>query len=348
MRLNTALIARNLAHVLRRGSPDLESHACEHHQLCPPEDCDGRAALYPPGALERIRGLSPWRDWPTERALIEGAPVRHASSDAFVIRDVVLAGGYLYRGRAKARVGQGRARMFDPALPPRAHLPEASVVATWTGADFFGNFMQDSLPLEMLASGGRGLGAPHQSYAHAPGYRALLGMAAPEMPGNVRVDRLTIFRDFAQNSLKSNRYHSLRARLRSQITATPPRGIFVRRGEDGAPRRLTNEAALVDFLAGRGFDILDPARMDATELARRALDSPIVIAVEGSHLAHAIYALADRGAFLVIQPPDRFAMPYKEFADCMQMTFGFVVGRPDAAGFSVDLDEIRLMLDALS
>ena len=122
----------------------------------------------------------------------------------------------------------------------------------------------------------------------------------------------------------------------------------MRRGSDGERRQLVNEAALADLLVAKGFDIIDLDRMDAAEIARRTLDAPIVIGVEGSHLSHAIYAMADSGAFLVIQPPDRFAMPYKEYADRMGMGFGFVVALPDAGGFAVDLDDIRMMLDRLA
>ena len=61
-----------------------------------------------------------------------------------------------------------------------------------------------------------------------------------------------------------------------------------------------------------------------------------------------VYSMADNGAFLVIQPPDRFAMPYKEFADRMGMRFGFVVAEPADGGFAADTDEILAMVDRLS
>lgn len=348
MRLNRALLRRLGYRALRLGSADLESHASSRRVLCPAADYSAQPALYPEGALDRILSLSPWRDRDTETALIEGRGGHHAASEALDIPDVVLAGAWLYRRGARARVGHGEARLFDD-LPPRRNLPEAHLAATWTGADFFGNFMQDSLTLEMLPpQDALHLGAPTKPYGHAAGYRALLGLAQPQMIGHARIGRLTLYRDFAQNALKAERYHRLRARLRTSLGPTqPPAGIFLRRGRSGEARELANEAALAAVLARQGFDIIDPETLDAEEIARRALDAPVVVAVEGSHLAHAIYTLADAGAFLVIQPPHRFAMPYKEYADCMGMRFGFVVGRPVGDGFEVDLDEIRLMLDML-
>ena len=65
-----------------------------------------------------------------------------------------------------------------------------------------------------------------------------------------------------------------------------------------------------------------PARLGAENIARRDPRARIVIGVEGSHLSHAIFSMADDGAFLKAQPPDRFAMPYKEFADRLGHRFG--------------------------
>lgn len=348
MRLNHAHLLRQARRALRLGTTDLEAQAVARRVLCPAQDYRSRPALYPEGALDRIQALSPWRNRDTEWALIEGRGGNHAATEALEIPDVVLAGAWLYRGAARARVGHGAARLWQD-LPPRRDWPEAHLVASWTGADFFGNFMQDSLTLEMLPpEGAPRIGAVTKPYAHAPGYRALLGLAPPDLPGHARIRRLVLYRDFAQNALKVDRYRALRARLRATLgPGQPPAGIFLRRGQSGEARPLQNEPALMALLSGLGFDIIDPETLEPAEIARRALNAPVVVAVEGSHLAHALFTLADAGAFLVIQPPQRFAMPYKEFADCMDMRFGFVLGRPLAQGFQVDLDEIALMLDRL-
>jgi hypothetical protein len=348
--LNVALIGRNLRRLVGGPAPDLRDLATETWDIWPPEEVPGRPALHPDGALERIRGLSPWRDRETENALIRGDPVRHAATRAHVVRDAVLAGAFIFRGAAKERVGHGTARFLDPSLGRCTDLAEAHLVSTWTGADFFGNFLCDSLTLEMIPPPGSvGIGAPGKPYRHEDGYRQLLGLPRPQMPGHARVGRLTVYSDYGQNSHKRRRYEELRRRLRQDKAPQPaPPGVFLRRGTDGEPRCLVNEAELADRLSLHGFDILDPARLEPAEIVRRSLDARIVVAVEGSHLSHAVYTLAERGAWLVIQPPDRFALPYKEFADCLGMDFGFVVATPAGEGFAVDLDEIDRMLDRLS
>jgi capsular polysaccharide biosynthesis protein len=123
--------------------------------------------------------------------------------------------------------------------------------------------------------------------------------------------------------------------------------VFLCRGSDGELRQLANQTALAEMLAGMGFDIIDLATTDALSIARRSLGARIVVGVEGSHLSHALYSMADGGAFLVIQPPDRFALPYKEYADRLGLRFGFVVGSAAETGFTVDLDEMARMLDRL-
>lgn len=349
--LNGALISHNFARLLGYGAADLTSRAIERLELCPTEEAERPPAIYPPGSLERIRELSPWRNWATERGLIEGVPIRHCPTEALILPKVTLAGGYLYRGSTRERVGFGPARMLDPDLPPYCTFPEAHLVSSWSGADFFGNFMQDSLTLEMIpGAAAQRVAAPTRSYLHATGYRALLDLPAPPMPRHARIDRLVFYHDVAQNSHKRARYRELRARLRRHAGGgSAVAGIFLRRGQfHGEPRRMLNEDDLANLLSGLGFDIIDPEQLSAETIARRALDAPIVIAVEGSHLAHAIYALAEAGSFLVIQPPDRFAMPYKEITDCLGMRFGFVVGYPAERGFRADPDEIKWVLEKLA
>ncbi|TNF63897.1 MAG: glycosyltransferase family 61 protein [Burkholderiales bacterium] len=350
MGLNTALLGRHVRRLLAGRAPDITEMASDMQELWPQQVSPGRPALFPPGALERCLGLSPWRDWQTEQALIRGDPVVHAATQAYLLRNAVFAGTHLYLGPCKHRVGHGEARYLEPDLPPRQHVPEAHLASVWTGADFFGSFLRDNLTLEMIPSAqDRKIGARGKRHRHAAGYRDLLGLPEPPIPGHARIDRLTIYRDYGQNQFKRQRYDSLRSRLRASVPGSPGApGVFLRRGTDGEARRLLNEEALLERLAAKGFRIVDPAHAESVQIAAQMLDAPIVIAVEGSHLSHAVYTLAAGGAFLVIQPPDRFALPFKEFADCMEMRFAFVVARPADGGFVVDTGEIDMMLDRLA
>lgn len=306
-------------------------------------------ALYPDGALDRIEAASPWEDVASLRDRIEGGPGSHGASRAYLIEDVDLSGACLYRGAARAQPGYGRARPWRTG-GATVRLEEAHLVSAWSGSLFFGPFLRDTLPLGLIPEAGApSLTMTSKAYAHAPGYRALVDLPSPPCPGAARIARLTVYEDFAQNSFKAERYRELRARLRRHVTdPARPSGVYLKRGATGESRMLTNEAEIEALLAGFGFDIVEPAKLEPAEIARRMTDTALVISIEGSHLAHAIYTLADDGAFLVIQPPDRVALPYKEYADRMEMRFGFVVGRPAPGGFSADPGEIAAMVERLA
>ena len=125
------------------------------------------------------------------------------------------------------------------------------------------------------------------------------------------------------------------------------RDSYLRRGAAGESRVLVNEAALESALQSLGFDVIDPDQLSAREIARRSLDARLIMGVEGSHLSHALFSAADGACFLVVQPPYRFAMPYKEFTDRMDMRFALVVADPAPGGFAVDLNDIHRLLERL-
>jgi hypothetical protein len=351
MRLNLAMLKWGV-HRLRAGqTADIRSVATREWLLCPDETATIPPAIYLDGALDRVSALSPWRDWKSEKSLIDGGPCDHAASRACLVEHVEISGAHIYRGSAKSRHGFGQERIVLSDSDRRQHLDHAHLVSNFTGSNFFGNFLLDDLPLGLIPEpGAPSIVVASNSYPHEAGYRDLLSLPRPPLLRNASVRRLVVYTDFAQNSFKASRYQELRNRMRRNFSGAASRsgpGIYLKRGATGERRILTNEADLERLLESLGFDIIEPATLTSQEIARRGLDARIVIGVEGSHLSHAIYTVADGGSFLVIQPPDRFAMAYKEFTDRVGLRFGFVVGRPDHDGFTVDLDELKQMLDKL-
>lgn len=349
MRPDIAYLKWGLRRAVAGRMADLNAAASRVWELCPGETVTVPPAIYPDGALERIVAASPWEDAATLEDRIRGGPGTHGASRAYLIEDVDLSGAYLYRGAARSQPGHGRARPWRQG-GARIGLEAAHLVSAWSGSLFFGPFLRDTLPLGLIPEAGApAITMVGKTYAHAPGYRALVDLPCPPCPDAARIGRLTVYEDFAQNSFKAARYRTLRDRLRGNVTdpARPP-GVYLKRGATGEARMLTNEAEIEALLAGFGFDIVEPAKLEPAEIARRMTDTPLVISIEGSHLAHAIYTLADNGAFLVIQPPDRVALPYKEYADRMDMRFGLVVGHPAPGGFSADPGEIAAMVERLA
>lgn len=350
--VNGPMLRRGLRRLRQGRAVGIEEVALRSWEICPAETVPTRPALHPPGAPERILRLSPWREEAEERALIRGEPARHAPTRAYLVGGAELAGSWVYRGAAKAGHGFWPDRLLLPGLGPCRHLPEAHLVSNRAGSRFFGNFLLDDFPLAMIPpAGAAAVALPTQPYPHEAGYRALLGLPAPERLRHARVERLTLYTDYAQNAFKKARYLELRARMRARfpgLPAGPGPLVYLKRGATGERRLVANEDALEALLAAAGFDIVEPARLEAAEIARRTLGARLVVGVEGSHLSHVIYTLAEGATLLVLQPPDRFAMAYKEFTDRMEMRFAFVVGLPAPDGFRVDLPELAGMLERLA
>lgn len=334
---------------MRRGHAELRNVATRSWEVCPSEKVTTPPAIYLAGETDRIRGYSPWTNRTTEEVSIQGGWAEHAPTRAFVLENTRIAGPMIYCGAYRAGHGHGPERKtLSPGVTTRV-LPHAHLGSAWAGSHFFGPFLRD-LPLEMIPAPGEPvIGLTGKAYPHAAGYRSLLGLFAPEVVQRGKIRALTVYEDFAQNSFKASRYRILRQRLRDTLgrPASAPAGVYLRRGEGGEPRILVNEAAVETVLATRGFDILDPSAMDAETLARRCLEAPLIVSIEGSHVSHAIYPIAEDGTFVILQPPDRFSTVHKQFADALGMRFAFQVGTPEEGGFSVEPGMLMRLLDQI-
>lgn len=352
MRPNLPMIARRARRLLVRDVPTLTSLAAESWTLCAAETRDAAPAVHLEGALDHVTGLSPWRSWEVERSIIDGRAGSHAASTAHLIENVDLVGAFLYKGAAKAQPGYGTESWTLPAGDAVEHIEEACLVTSTEGSHFFGPLLQSDFPLELIApNDARNFTVVTKPFEHAAAYRRLFELPQERRLTRARLRRLIVYTDFAQNSFKIARYVELRRRLRTQVVPAGrarQRGVYLSRGRTGELRILSNEQAIIQFLDSQGFEILEPGCLHADEIAARTLEAPLVISVEGSHLSHAIFSMKDRGTMLVLQPPDRFAMPYKEFTDSLEMRFAFLVGSKTADGFEVPIDDLRRMLDRLS
>ena len=57
-------------------------------------------------------------------------------------------------------------------------------------------------------------------------------------------------------------------------------------------------------------------------------------------MLHGFYNAAEGASFLALVPPTRFGNIIKNYTDCLEMQYGFVVGEPSGEGFKVELDEV--------
>lgn len=112
-------------------------------------------------------------------------------------------------------------------------------------------------------------------------------------------------------------------------------------------RAIRNPIPLETFLEARGFTIIDPDRMTSAQIVEATQGAKIILGVEGSHLAHGIYTIADGGTFCILQPPYRFNNIFKDFTDAIGLNYAFTVGHEVEGGFNVDLDELLRLIDRI-
>lgn len=350
MRLNIPMLKRLALRLADRKFVDIHSLAARVLVLHPEETVSLPPAIHPEGSLERITGLSPWRNLSQENRQIFGGEVVLPPSLAYFVESVDIVGSIIYRGPAKYHPGYEPEQFILGELGSHKRIANANLVTTVGGSHFFGAMLLDDFVLELNADDpGNNIRLASKRYEHEPGYRELLGLNSSPLTRNASVGCLKLYTEPSNNSFKAARYHTLRERIRKNFkeATTSPRGVYLKRGSLGEPRLLVNEREIEQFCLGLGFVTVEPTKLSVEDIVRLTMDAPIVVSVEGSHMSHTLFTMANHASFVVLQPPDRFSTVYKEFTDCMGMRFAFAVGLPTSGGFTVPLDDMQRVLQLI-
>ena len=321
------------------------ANICEaSSQLCPPQSQQTPPAIYLPRDLERVTTVFEDTTMEQELARLRGGHRHHTACTAYELRKVTLSQGFLFKG-------PWRMRLLETALPsgPTQHLDHATLTGTLYGSRYFAHWLTDDLTLSLAAeiTGGQPFIPGRRLYTHEPAYRQLFQIDPPSL-NRATFDRFTFIGDHGQNSFKKQRYLTLRNRILPRTAVTPGKRVILRRGTSGVSRRLQNEPEIEDLLASEGFAIVDPSALTAAQLTEQCAGAEIVIGVEGSQLAHAIYVMAEGGILCAFQPPYRFNNLFKDYTDCLGLHYALLTGVASQHGFTISLDEIRELLDRLS
>lgn len=332
-----------LRRVLRR-SPSLAEISTRSWTLCEAEQAIAPAALYIPESLERVFGVMSDTTMESELRRIRGGRVEHAATIVHTVDRCRLIRGSLYAGAWKHPLLE---RPRSASQPDEWRAKTGALACSLYGNIYFGHWLRYDLTLTLAAESlDEPVIAARPAYRHEPGYRRLFDLERRTCAEAV-FDRLLVLVDIGQNSFKRRRYQELRARLRSRHGEGRPGMIYLRRGTLGGreQRRLLNGPEIERFLTAQGARIVDPDNMSADEIVREMLGAKLVFSTEGSHIAHAIYAMAEDGVLFTLQPPGRFNNVYKDFTDCFGMRYAFVTGQQGEGGFTVPTDDIARTLD---
>jgi capsular polysaccharide biosynthesis protein len=163
----------------------------------------------------------------------------------------------------------------------------------------------------------------------------------------VYADRLITYQDHGQGSHKQARYAQIRDRLHARFGGGDATGcVYLCRGRTGATRLIVNEAALIDDLVARNWQILDIASASVAQLQRALCRARVVVSIDGSHLAHAHLALRPGALMVVLMPHDRFTSIHLGYCRAHGVIPAMVVLLgAQGGGYQVNLDELLRTID---
>jgi Glycosyltransferase 61 len=326
----------------RKPSRTLESVAVKTWEIAPGEVAIAPPAYFLPNQLERVTGWTFASEHP--RRAMEGGNVVHGATRGFLLKDVWLLDGSLYKDDAYAWLLPRSSWL--PQVRVESEIDRGALFCSAMGNKYFGQWlMDDCATYQMAAAEGVPVTTAQPVNIHTNGYEDWLGMK-PVRLNNAFFKELVVFDDVGQNRHKHLRFRAMNERVLSHVRVSPHPGVFILRGGTGDLRLEINEIELAEHLRDRrGFRILDPAKTDVPTIVAACAGARTIIGVEGSGLMHGILALQPGGSVLTLQPPDRFVRVYKDLTDRDHQYFGFVVGYAVGKGFLIDPVEVERTLD---
>ncbi len=298
------------------------------------------------GEIEKIKGYESATSREQEQLRINGGRREHAATIGRVIRDAELCGDYIYKKSAKMQIGVKPEKIFYESQN-FMEIDAAALACSWSDTKYFGHWVTDGISLLMAA---RDLAPPIRNSelmtTHQNQYLSIIEMSYLEFNcGKVR--ELIILEDFGQNKYKRERYEKIRYAFRRAGTEPSHPGVIILRGTSGTDRTLVNEDQVANYLLSIGFRIIDPQRQSAGEIVAAIRGARVVIGVEGSHLAHGLFSMAPEGTLVVLQPPYRFNNVHKDYTDCLDLKYAFMLGEPCEGGFSISMNNLKKTLDLI-
>ena len=316
--------------------------AAEIRELEPASSVPCRAPVALPGELDRVRDFFGGREAQVPRLLAttreEGPTLSYRLPNALLADFTVYSRGRyeVYSAGAKRPVLTGSAQEFD----------EAQLCTTNCAQTYFGHFLRESLPLEVLAKqrGMTALTFARKPWLHEAGYRDVVGLQ-PATTNFARVRNLWITDERMLNEGWKMRFREVREAVRGKVRPAGDTPVYLRRGTLGTARNLLNEEAVCERLESAGFRIIAPESMSPAEIAAALAAAKVVACVEGSVQQHAFIAMPEGSTMVSIQPPHRFNSVAKLLTDAIDATFAFVVAEPASDGFTIAPERILKTLD---
>lgn len=328
----------------------LAQAATRSHVLCEAAEVPAITPFVWEAHLPRIRGAAQFTVEHTisqflrRKTFLFRPVVAHWLGDATMLDGSVYCRGY----RHDLRAFDSRRRVGLKPTGPTAEIGEAALVSTSLGSTWWGHWLEDDVPLQLLTEPfAPPVGHWRAPYRYEASFQEALGVVAPARYGAALFKKLLVVDDAGQNPDKTRRYHVLRER-----TSRLPRGhhrVFLSRGASGARRILVNEAEVRARLEGQGFTTVDVATCTAQQLIATCTGASVVVSVEGSHLAPLLYLMANFSTMIILNPPFQVQTTVATVALFCSISSGMFICEPSGnsrTDFVADPEELLRFIDA--
>ena len=276
----------------------------------------------------------------TATTAISRPPKTISFENAHVFGGQIFANGkrYLVSDTSPYGAMTGPVRQFDEITLAQSH----------TGSTVFGHWLTDDCALrEFPGMEQQSIAIPRPAWADRIPYERLFQQSWDEIPA-FAAKRLNLLEELGFSQDKAARHTRLRKRLRLHAhKPSNPGGVFyLIRGSTGNIRHMANETELIARLETAGVSAIQ-CESGIETMLKRCLDARLIIGIEGSQLAHAIYMLGAGGAVMAIQPPDRFCSAHHDWSRFLGMRYGTVVGHQVDDNWIAQPDEVIQMINIL-
>ena len=171
---------------------------------------------------------------------------QHGATRAFLLKDVILFDGRLFKGRNCLHLHPRSTNALVAKIS--SEIDKAAIYATFIGNQYFGMWLADNCLTYLLAENeGTPVTTAQMPSPHIVQYEALLGMQ-PQRQKAAFIREAVLFDDVAHNQNKRMRAQRVRAKLIGSARVTEHPGVFIVRGLAGVRRALTNEMELASRL----------------------------------------------------------------------------------------------------
>jgi hypothetical protein len=260
--------------------------------------------LFKESHLDRIRGASSYGPEQVIKNDLCRKIFYFKEVKGYWLKNATLLDGSIYttRYRHELRNIYEKSRIGMNIKSDVVEVQEAGLVSTCAGSTWWGHWVEDEAPLQMLVER---LSSPfafnRKQYRDECVYRRAFGLQEPPRLDSAYIHNLLLVDEFAQNPNKTKRYRAIRERFIGLSKGYER--IYLRRGKTGMARTLVNEDELLYRLNSLGFVVIDVEKLAASEIIEKCNGAAIVISIEGSHLAPLLYLTKSQGLFIILNPP---------------------------------------------